>query len=312
MIPALVASTMRRPRHHTLIFHRVLQEGDPMSPGEPTAEWFDRLLKMLSSCFETISLAEAIARARAGRLSGRTLSVTFDDGYADNFTVALPLLEKHGIPATFFVASGFLDGGRMWNDSIIETYRRLGDGVVEVDIEGSSTFVLSDWASRRAAVKATIAAWKHLPPEMREEKVNELASRVDDLPQDLMMTKEQLRSMAASPYATIGGHTRSHPILAAIPDADASAEIEGGKRDLENCVQQELVFFAYPNGRAGIDYQPVHAEIVRSAGFDAAVATDWGALGPDGDLYAIPRFTPWHRNLSRFSLDLARCHFGVI
>ena len=102
-------------------------------------------------------------------------------------------------------------------------------------------------------MKTTIAAWKHLPPEMREEKVNELASRVDDLPQDLMMTREQLRSMAASPYVTIGGHTRTHPILAAISDADASAEIEGGKSDLENCIQQELALLPTPTeGQASI------------------------------------------------------------
>ncbi|MGB5450910.1 MAG: polysaccharide deacetylase family protein, partial [Sedimenticolaceae bacterium] len=121
MIGGLAALTMRRPRHQTLIFHRVAEQPDPMSPGEPTAEWFHRLITMLASNFEIIGLAEALARADAGGLSGRTVSLTFDDGYADNFTVALPILEQFNVPATFFVASGFIDGGRMWNDSIIET-----------------------------------------------------------------------------------------------------------------------------------------------------------------------------------------------
>ena len=95
MIRTLAALSMRRARHHTLIFHRVLQQTDPMSPGEPTQEWFARLVEMLASNFEMISLDEAVARAEAGRLSGRTISVTFDDGYADNFTVALPILEAN-------------------------------------------------------------------------------------------------------------------------------------------------------------------------------------------------------------------------
>ncbi len=312
MIGGLAALTMRRPRHQTLIFHRVAEQPDPMSPGEPTAEWFHRLITMLASNFEIIGLAEALARADAGGLSGRTVSLTFDDGYADNFTVALPILEQFNVPATFFVASGFIDGGRMWNDSIIETCRRIGQGPCEIDLGEATRFEISDWESRRKAAATTISAWKHLPPEERQAKVDDLASRVADLPTDLMMTRGQLRALAASSCATIGGHTRNHPILASLPDAQAADEIGGGKSDLEDWIQQELQIFAYPNGKLGRDYRPEHAAMVREAGFGAAVATDWGTLEASTDRYAIPRFTPWQRNLARFSLDLARCHFGLI
>lgn len=303
---------MRRPRHHILIFHRVLREPDPMSPSEPTGDWFSSLLRMLSRNFETISLAEAVSRAAADTLSGRSVSVTFDDGYADNFEVALPLLEEHRVPATFFVASGYIDGGRMWNDSIIEVFRRLEDGIVELDLEGTRRFDLGDWESRRAASTATINAWKHLPPGERQSRVDALARRIPDLPRDLMMNRDQLRALGASDFAAIGGHTRTHPILASVPDSEAVAEIEGGKRDLEDWIQKEIGLFAYPNGRSGSDFRMDHAAMVRSAGFTAAVATDWGTLGTDSDLFTIPRFTPWHRKLSRFSIDLARCHYGLI
>jgi len=312
MIPTLAASAMRRPRHHVLIFHRVLKALDPMSPDEPTAVWFARLLKMLAANFEMISLTEALQRAQAGSLRGRTLSVTFDDGYADNYAVALPILEELGVPATFFVASGFIDGGRMWNDSIIETFRRLEPGACEVDMQGPSSFNLADWASRRKAAAATISAWKHLPPDERQARVDDFAGRVPELPTDLMMTKQQLRRLADSPSASVGGHTRNHPILASVPDAEAMSEIEGGKRDLEDWIQTEVSHFAYPNGRFGADYQTRHAALVEQAGFRAAVATDWGTLGTDSDSYAIPRFTPWQKDLSRFSFDLARCHYGLI
>jgi peptidoglycan/xylan/chitin deacetylase (PgdA/CDA1 family) len=127
-----------------------------------------------------------------------------------------------------------------------------------------------------------------------------------------MMTREQLRGLAASRFAEIGGHTRTHPILAAIDDASAASEIEGGKRDLEEWTQQEVRLFAYPNGKLGRDYAAEHAAIVRAAGFDAALATDWGTLDASTDPFAIPRFTPWHRDLGRFTLDLARCHHGLL
>ena len=312
MIAKLAPVMMARRSHLTLIFHRVLPSADPMSPDEPTATWFRDLLVRLKAGFEIIPLGDAIERAANGGLKGRTLSITFDDGYADNYTVALPELEQLGLPATFFVASAFINGGRMWNDSIIETYRRLEPGSHRVVLDDANVFEIDDWSSRRAAASATIMAWKHLHPDERQARVDEFAARVDGLPDNLMMTEDQLRKMADSPSAEIGGHTRNHPILATLTVEQARAEIEGGKADLETMIDRSLRLFAYPNGKLGRDYRPEHAGLVREAGFDAAVATDWGTLDGSTDLYAVPRFTPWHRNYNRFFIDLARCHYGMI
>ncbi len=312
MIAKLLGATMRRPRHHTLIFHRVMRERDPMSPGEPTAEWFRSLIAMLARNFEIIPLADAVNKARDGRLSGRTISITFDDGYADNCTVALPILEEFQAPATFFIASGFLDGGRMWNDSLIEAVRRLPEGRYEVDDDEVPDIEVSDWDSRRAAANSLIKAWKHLSPDIRQRKVDGFVGQLSGLPDDLMMSSGQLAAMAASPVATIGGHTVSHPILASLPADEARNEIESGKAAVEDKIQRELRLFAYPNGKLGNDYRAEHAALVREAGFDAAVATDWGTMDAQTDAFAIPRFTPWQTDLTRFSIDLWRCHYGLI
>lgn len=283
-----------------------------MSPDEPTAEWFRILVKWLARRFEVISLAEAVTRAANHALHGPTVSITFDDGYADNFLVALPILEEFALPATFFVASGFIDGGRMWNDSIIETIRRLQPGNYSLEDVPPTSFEVTDWASRRRLATAAITAWKHLPPQERQSRVDGFSALVDDLPIDLMMTKAQLRQLAESPLSTVGGHTRTHPILAALPDDVARDEIETGKRDLEEWLQREITLFAYPNGKLGRDYLRRHAQLTKEAGFIAAVATDWGTMDAATDPYAIPRFTPWHTNLPRFAVDMARCHFGLI
>jgi len=312
MIAGLASLLMRRARHQTLIFHRVLQQPDPMSPNEPTADWFRGLIRMLALNFEIIGLSEALDRAAEGSLSGRTLSITFDDGYADNYTVALPILQEFAAPATFFVASGFIDGGRMWNDTIIETMRRLDEGRYEIDVPGQSACELTDWDSRRTAAALVITAWKHLPPAERQARVDDLARRIGDLPTDLMMTRGQLRALSATPGVTVGGHTRSHPILAALSPGEARDEIEGGKHDLEAMLQRELTLFAYPNGKFAHDYRAEHASLVKEAGFGAAVATDWGTLDASTDRFAVPRFTPWQRQLDRFALDLVRCHYGLV
>ena len=259
-----------------------------------------------------MALDEAVQRADSGDLSGRTVSITFDDGYADNFSVALPILQAYGVPATFFVASDFLDGGRMWNDSIIETIRRLEPGTYDLGPGDLEPLHITDWPSRRHAAQTVITAWKHLLPEQRQANVDALSARVDGLPQDLMMSSMQLRELASSEGVTIGGHTCSHPILASLDRDQARAEIAGGKSALEGILQQEVGLFAYPNGKHGRDFGDEHATLVNEAGFKAAVATDWGTLSASTDRYRIPRFTPWNSNLARFSIDLVRCHYGMI
>lgn len=78
----------------------------------------------------------------------------------------------------------------------------------------------------------------------------------------------------------IGAHTHSHPILATLSERAARNDIAGQRRRLEDLLQAPVNLFAYPNGKAGHDYGPRHMDIVRSLGFSAAVATDWGVARP--------------------------------
>ena len=100
-----------RARLSILIFHRVLPEPDPLAPELPDRVRFEQILQWLKSWLNVLPLDQAVRRLSTGTLPERAASITFDDGYADNCTVALPLLLKHGLPATFFIATGFLDGG---------------------------------------------------------------------------------------------------------------------------------------------------------------------------------------------------------
>ncbi|WP_163360867.1 polysaccharide deacetylase family protein, partial [Escherichia coli] len=83
----------------------------------------DAILGWLRSWFNVLPLDEAAQRLKDGSLPARAAALSFDDGYADNHDIALPLLQKHGLPCSFFIATGFLDGGRMWNDTLIESIR---------------------------------------------------------------------------------------------------------------------------------------------------------------------------------------------
>jgi peptidoglycan/xylan/chitin deacetylase (PgdA/CDA1 family) len=286
-----------------LIFHRVLPAQDPLFPNEMDAQRFDKLLALLKSCFNVISLRDGIEGLRRGKLPSRALSITFDDGYADNAEIALPILQRHGMPATFFVATGFLDGGRMWNDTVIELVRRAPD---EVDLTraGFGVLKLGSAAARHDAIGALLGQLKYLPFEARLEQVELLRELIPvALPDDLMMRSAQVRQLHAAGME-IGGHTVQHPILARLEPAQARREMAEGKEALEALIGEPVRTFAYPNGKPGQDYLAEHARLARDIGFESAVSTSWGAASAASDLFQLPRFTPWDRGHARFLLRM--------
>lgn len=288
-----------------LIFHRVMAEKDPLRPGEPDTEEFDRIVRFLTRNFHVVPLHDALFDRPGGSHPGHRVAITFDDGYADNFELALPILRRHGAAATFFVSSAYLDGGIMWNDVIIESIRVHQDNDLDTGEIGLGVHDTSGMDRRRDTIGALISALKYRPDAERHEYASRIATLCDaTLPHDLMLTSAQLRSLAEDEYAEIGGHTISHPILSRIDPDAAHREIAGGKSELEGILGAEIRAFAYPNGIPGVDYGAEHVEMVREAGFELAVSTSHGGARRGADLYQLPRFTPWDRQMPAFGLRL--------
>ena len=141
-----------RARLSILIFHRVLSRADPLFPGEQDARRFNEVLSWVARWFQVMPLDEAVSRLGTGTLPTRAAVITFDDGYADNATHALPILRNHGMAATFFIATSFLDGGRMWNDSVIEAVRAFRGKVLDLREMGFGTYRLESYDQRRIAI----------------------------------------------------------------------------------------------------------------------------------------------------------------
>jgi peptidoglycan/xylan/chitin deacetylase (PgdA/CDA1 family) len=288
------------------IYHRVLPRKDPLFPGEVDSADFDRDLRRIASMFNVISLRDAVRHSAAGTLPARAACITFDDGYADNAEVALPILQRHGLPATFFIATGFLNGGRMWNDSVIELVRRAPDGVLDFDAFGVGAHPVTSVAERQAAIEALIGQLKYLPMAERLEQVNRLVEAVGvALPTNLMMTTAQVLQLHHAGMG-IGAHTVNHPILASIALETARAEIAQGKAALEAMIGEPVPLFAYPNGKPGADYRAEHVALVKELGFEGAVSTAWGACKGAPDVFQLPRFSPWDRTALRFAVRMAR------
>jgi peptidoglycan/xylan/chitin deacetylase (PgdA/CDA1 family) len=305
LVMSFLLGVPRTPRLSVLAYHRVLPERDRFLSDLPTAAEFEHRMRWVKANFDVLPLGEAVRALREDRLPKRALSITFDDGYADNYRVALPILVHLRLAATFFVATGFLDGGCMFNDVVIEALRVARGPDLDLDDLGLGGHPLGSDEQRTRAIDRILVRLKYFEPERRGRVALEIARRAGSpTPTDLMMTSDEVRALHAAGME-IGAHTVTHPILAEIPLGRARHEMEASRARLEQITGAPVRLFAYPNGSPRRDYHAEHAAFARELGFAAAVSTAWGAARAGDDLYQIPRFTPWDRADWRFGLRMA-------
>ncbi len=301
---ALMSPGGPRARLSILIFHRVLGAPDPLLPDEPDAAAFEMRMRWVRDWFNVLPLADAVERLYGGTLPARALSITFDDGYADNAQVAAPILQRLGLAATFFVSTGFLEGGCMFNDRVIEAVRGCEGGTLDLRPIGFGVIDVADVSRRRRVITLLLDAVKHRTPDERAHAVDVIcgAAGLARAP-SLMMTPDQVRSLVARGM-DVGAHTVTHPILTRLDDAAACAELAASKRALEELLGRPVPLLAYPNGVPGQDYDARHVAMARKCGFSAAVSTAWGSASVASDRYQLPRFTPWDRTRLRYGARL--------
>ena len=289
-----------------LIYHRVMAAPDPLFPEQFDARRFEQQLRLLKRWFHLLPLGEAARRLAERSLPPRAACITFDNGYAENAEVVLPILQRHGAAAAFFIASGFLDGGCLWHDAVIEVVRNAPGERLNLGRAGFGVLDIGCPQRRRAVIDMLIAALQYLPPDERLERVKRMARRFTPT----MLSSDQLIALHRAGME-IGAHTVSHPILTSVSNAQARAEIADCHARLQEIIQAKVSLFAYPNGKPGQDFEERHAAMLRSQGFEAAVTTAWGAARAGTDPFYLPRFTPPERGSSRFLLRMARNMFSA-
>jgi peptidoglycan/xylan/chitin deacetylase (PgdA/CDA1 family) len=290
-----------------LIYHRVLAMPDPLVQGDVEADRFAAQMDLLATCFNPLSLSEGLDRLQSRSLPPRAVSVTFDDGYADNLEVALPIMRRCDVRGTVFVATGYLDGGLMFNDAVIEAIRQAP---VRLDLSdlGFGILELPDMDRRRAASERLIGELKYRVPEERRARAVEILERAGGArPRGLMLTRTQVRELRDA-GVDIGAHTETHPILTRTEPAAAREDLARCRQELEAILGEPPRLFAYPNGRPGRDYDARHVAMARDLGFTAAVSTAWGAAYPGCDLFQVPRVAPWDATAGRYAARLVKSY----
>ncbi len=289
-----------------LTYHRVRPNNVPFLLGNVDVNAFEKHVSLIKRLYTPLSLSEASEKLRQGNLPDNAVCITFDDGYADNYNLALPILRKWEVKATFFIATGFLDGGRMWNDTVIEAVRNTLKRNLDLQEIGLSLYPVASVQEKQQAITSILNELKYLPIQERYQKSESLVqSAGQELPNSPMMTSEQVLLMNRAGME-IGAHTVTHPILSNLTSAKAENEIVESRKLLQNITSSEVACFAYPNGKPGIDYYKEHTELVKQAGFKCAVSTTWGCANANSDMYQLPRIGTWDMSDARFNLMMIK------
>lgn len=273
-----------------LIYHRVLEKKDYLRPDSVDALSFSRQMNWIKNHFIVLPLYEAVDLIRQGRLPKRALSITFDDGYVDNLTVALPILNHLNLPASFYVSSKMLGASAMWNDEVIESIRSTKLHSLEVS---GKVFDIKENEGKRRFIEFFEVYYKSLP---LSEANSLLRSLVDEMGSGqgppLFMCEKQIVELSLS-NMEIGSHGRNHNILSALPSSEAQVEICQSKKEIESVTGVEVKGFAFPNGKAPDDFTHEHSKMVANAGYYYALSTNYGCSSSCDELFKLKRFTPW-------------------
>jgi len=274
-----------------LVYHRIAAlADDPLGLAVRPARFRDQL--------RTLAAASAVVRfERLGeRPAGPAVAVTFDDGYADNLTEALPILEETGIPACFFVASGYVGGAReFWWDELDRLIPERDALPASIALSGrTSEPVPTRTAAERSALKAQIRErLRRLPATSREALLDEIGAwsgRGRGVREAYRaLTVAELARLAASPLATIGAHSVTHSSFAALDAEARRAELRDSKAALEAWTSRPVTAFAYPFGERS-DVPREGAREASEAGFTVVALNQPGQVRRATDLLRVPRF----------------------
>jgi len=232
-----------------------------------TPETFERQLARITDRYDVRPLGDIVAACRAGSPPEQpTAALTFDDGFRDNLTEALPILERYDAPATVYVAGKYLDGRAPYEYRLTAAIQSASR--VAVDADGTRIERdLTDEQSRREAYEDLRSELKFARSDTREAAVDAIDGDASAVP--TMLTSAELRDLAASPLVDIGAHGYEHVPLTMLDGDALQTDLDRSKSALETALSESVTQFSYPYG----DHSGAVARAVEDAEFESAVTT---------------------------------------
>lgn len=260
-----------------LLMHEVHTDADRTLGTGVSVAFLDQALGWLSRTgWLFVSLDEALRRAEA-RDRRRFVALTFDDGYRNTLTCALPILEKHRAPFTIYVPTGAVTRTlNAWWLALRELF--LAQDTVTIEPMGRR-FECRDYSSKARAL-SDVVAWVHEDlrrSSLIQSVVIAAGISMQELNERHFLAADDLRRLSRHPLASIQAHTTSHRALSFLDEDSVRREMSDNRVYLEELTQAPIRHFAYPYGHrnaCGVR----EAGIAASIGFESAVTTYHGPL----------------------------------
>ena len=284
-----------------LLYHGVtnaVSEGiENFSGKHLAANEFTRQMAWLAANAHPMRLNEMAEQLVSGEgLPPRSFAVTFDDSYRNKAHVALPILKQHGIPATFFISTGFVGTDRVfWTDRIEHALGWTKRSALRIRLDnGVHDFPLNDAAQRIDAVDALKRAMKLMPPVERDRVLTDVESEadvqddIDAVENYQLLDWDGVRTLDEGADYEVGGHSVNHEVLSTLNPAELNAEIDGCLNALSRELNREVRSFSYPEGQPEHYNETVVAALKRR-GIRVCPSAIHGVNRPGADPFHLRR-----------------------
>ena len=277
--------TRRHPR--ILMYHRFSEQPTPRSV---SAAVFERQVEHLARKYHPMTLGELAGRLRNGHaVPPHAIVVTVDDGHHDFHDVAWPILERHGVPATLFVTTGFIDGEAwLWPDQVRWLLNRTVSRPKTLDVAGTTVTDTSTDTLWHRLIDLMLTLTEAGKQAAIRDLAHQLGASIPAVPprEFSSVSWAQLRQMQTEGLE-VGGHTHTHPSLTRVPREQLSVELDHCLRRLTDELGERPRPFCYPNGQPA-DVDPEIRDAVEAAGFTCSVVA-YADGGPHDDPFQLRR-----------------------
>ena len=236
-----------------------------------------------------ISINELIHELKNKRVPKKTITLTFDDGYIDNYTEAYPILKSYNCPFCIYITTGFLEKKKIpwWYklESIILNLKNITS-------PENKYYHLKKMKDKNLAfldIRKNLMTNKESYDSFNKWIDINYKRNLNNYNYRLFMNWEEILNLSKDKLVTIGAHTKSHPVLSHLTHESAHKEIEEAQKILQYKINQEINHFAYPFGEEK-DFSFKDIDILKQLGFKSAVSTRSDYLKLEKNLlYNLPR-----------------------
>ncbi len=243
-----------------------------------------------------LSMDDIVELTLSGKpFPARAVAVSFDDGFANNCTVAAPILDDLKVPAVFYISSGIVNTTLMfWVDELEACLNLTQASNIALALDTPRTFSLAAREDRIAALETIKQFCKRSPSAVKNRVLAELktatgvAPAVEQADNYRKITWDQMRTMAENPLFTLGGHSLYHDILSELPPEQMMRDVNLSIDLLNYHLDRPIEHYSYPEGQAH-HYNDAVIDVLKQRGIVCSPSAIHGLNSAGTDLFHLKR-----------------------